>query len=197
MSSVLIRPIATPATGASIGTPASNSARQAPQTVAIDDEPFDSRMSETTRTVYGNSSSAGSTGEQRAARQDAVADLAPAGAAQELDLAHRERREVVVEHELLVGLLLVLLDELRVAAGAQRDRGQRLGLAAGEQRRAVRARQRADLDRDVADLVERAAVEAAALVEDGAAQDLLLEALRSRAWCAPTSCSSPAGSVCR
>ena len=59
---VLTRPMATPATGASIGTPASNSASEPPQTVAIDDEPFDSRMSETTRIVYGKSSSCGSTG---------------------------------------------------------------------------------------------------------------------------------------
>ena len=40
-----------PATGALIGTPASISASEAPQTVAIDDEPLDSRMSETTRIV--------------------------------------------------------------------------------------------------------------------------------------------------
>ena len=47
----LTRPIATPATGALIGTPASMSASEPPQTVAIDEEPLDSRMSETTRTV--------------------------------------------------------------------------------------------------------------------------------------------------
>ena len=40
-----------PATGASSGTPASISASEPPQTEAIDEEPFDSRMSETTRTV--------------------------------------------------------------------------------------------------------------------------------------------------
>ena len=42
-------PIATPATGAFSGTPASISESDAPQTVAIEDDPFDSRMSETTR----------------------------------------------------------------------------------------------------------------------------------------------------
>ncbi len=47
----LTRPIATPATGAAIGTPASISARVAPQTDAIELEPFDSRMSLTTRSV--------------------------------------------------------------------------------------------------------------------------------------------------
>ena len=38
------------------------SARDDPHTVAIEDEPFDSRMSETMRIVYGKSSYAGSRG---------------------------------------------------------------------------------------------------------------------------------------
>ena len=49
------RPIAMPAHGAFIGTPASISASEPPQTVAIEDEPFDSRMSDTKRMVYGKS----------------------------------------------------------------------------------------------------------------------------------------------
>ena len=48
-----------PATGRLIGTPASISDSEEPQTDAIDDEPLDSRMSETTRIVYGKSSVAG------------------------------------------------------------------------------------------------------------------------------------------
>ena len=51
VSSSSTRPIAAPATGALIGTPASISASAPPQTVAIEDEPFDSVMSETMRTV--------------------------------------------------------------------------------------------------------------------------------------------------
>ena len=47
----LIRPIATPAQAAFIGTPASISDSEPPQTVAIDEEPFDSRTSETMRIV--------------------------------------------------------------------------------------------------------------------------------------------------
>jgi hypothetical protein len=54
-------PMAMPATCDLSGTPASMSASEAPHTVAIEDEPFDSRMSETTRIVYGNSSFTGST----------------------------------------------------------------------------------------------------------------------------------------
>ena len=44
-------PIAMPATWPFIGTPASISERQPPQTEAIDEEPFDSVISETTRSV--------------------------------------------------------------------------------------------------------------------------------------------------
>ena len=43
--------MAIPATGRAIGTPASISASEVPQTVAIEDEPFDSVISETTRIV--------------------------------------------------------------------------------------------------------------------------------------------------
>ena len=57
----LTRPMAIPATDALIGTPASINANEAPQTEAIEDEPFDSVISETTRTAYGNSSSEGIT----------------------------------------------------------------------------------------------------------------------------------------
>ncbi len=66
-SSSLISPMAMPATGRLIGTPASISASDAPHTVAIDDEPFDSVISDTTRIVYGNGSLSGISG--RTARQ--------------------------------------------------------------------------------------------------------------------------------
>ena len=51
VSSSITRPIATPATGAFSGTPASIIASDPPQTDAMDDDPLDSRISETTRTV--------------------------------------------------------------------------------------------------------------------------------------------------
>ena len=51
-----------PATGALIGTPASMSASVEPQVEAIEEEPFDSSTSDTTRMEYGNSSSLGRTG---------------------------------------------------------------------------------------------------------------------------------------
>ena len=67
-----------PETGALIGTPASISASVEPQTEPIDDEPFDSSVSETMRIVYGKSSASGIVGLERALRERAVADVAAA-----------------------------------------------------------------------------------------------------------------------
>ena len=89
---------------------------------------------------------------ERPAGQVAVADVAARGAAHELRLAHREGREVVVEQERVLALALVLLDDLGVVGGAEGRGHQGLGLAAGEERGAVRAGQEADLAGDRADL---------------------------------------------
>ena len=58
----LMSPMAIPATAALIGTPASIRAIEPAHTVAIEEEPFDSRMSLTMRIVYGKLVSAGITG---------------------------------------------------------------------------------------------------------------------------------------
>src|SRR5579875_792470 len=55
----ITNPMAIPAQGDFSGTPASMSESEAPHTLAIDEEPFDSMMSETTRIAYGNSASGG------------------------------------------------------------------------------------------------------------------------------------------
>ena len=120
MSPSFTRPIATPATEPLIGIPACISASEAPQTVAIDDDPFDSRMSDTTRSVYGDSSSAGSTASIARERQRAMTDLAPPNAAHAAHFANRERREVVVQHEPPLLLALVALQPLRIVGRAQR-----------------------------------------------------------------------------
>src|SRR5437870_4383944 len=79
----------------------------------------------------------------------AVADLPPAGTAQELHLPHREGGEVVVQHEaLLVVGLLHRVDDLHVLGGAEGHGDEGLRLAAGEQRRPVGAGQHADLAAD-------------------------------------------------
>src|SRR5687767_15610596 len=54
--------MATPPTEPRSGTPACIIASEPPQTEAIDEEPLDSRMSETIRIAYANSSSGGRSG---------------------------------------------------------------------------------------------------------------------------------------
>src|SRR6266542_4444862 len=58
----ITNPIATPATGDFKGTPASINDKIPPQTLAIDDEPFDSVISDTMRIVYGKTDSSGRIG---------------------------------------------------------------------------------------------------------------------------------------
>ena len=103
-----------------------------------------------------------------------MADLAAAQAAGGLGLARRERREVVVEHELLGALHEHFVLDLLVEFRTERHGRERLGLAAGEDRRAVCRGQVAHLTPDRADLVGLAAVEAQPFVEDHVAHGLLL-----------------------
>ena len=113
----------------------------------------------------------------RAPGELAVADLAPAGAAHAPRLAHRERREVVVEHEALFAGALERVDELLVLAGAEGRNDKRLRLAAREQRRAVRARQHVHLRQDGAHGLQVAPVDALARLDDVVANDLALQRL--------------------
>ena len=71
-----MRPIAIPPTGFLILTPASISESVEPQTEAIEEEPFDSRMSDTTRIVYGNSSAGGIIGSECPLGERPVTDVA-------------------------------------------------------------------------------------------------------------------------
>ena len=164
-----------PAVGAFSGTPASISASEEPQTVAIDEEPFE----------FGDlGDDADRVGEFRRRRQHrpdgapgelAVADFAPAGRAHAARLADRIGREVVVEQEALLVGAFERVDVLLVLAGAERGDDQRLRLAAGEQRRAVRARQDADLRQDRPHRLHVAPVDADAVVENVPAHDLGLQ----------------------
>src|SRR5215211_5368523 len=112
---------------------------------------------------------------ERPLRERAVADVAALRAAHEAGLANRERREVVVV-EVVLGLQEAERVEPHLVAG-RAERGDREGLrlAAGEDRRAVRARRHAHLDPDVADLVRGAAVGALLVDGDPLADDVLLE----------------------
>src|SRR4051794_7255964 len=113
--------------------------------------------------------------DQRALGECAVADVAALGAAHEARLAHGEGREVVVVEVALGGLQPERVQAHLFARGAEGDHGEGLGLAAGEQRRAVRARQRLDLDGDRPDLLLGAAVRALLADRDALADDPLLQ----------------------
>ena len=106
-----------------------------------------------------------------------MADLAASGAAEAARLADREGREVVVQHEGLFVGAFKRVDILLVLAGAERGDHQRLGLAAGEQRRAMGARQHRSLAHDRPHGDEIAPVDALAGIEDAVADDVLLEML--------------------
>ena len=164
-----------PATGRLIGTPASISDSEEPHTEAIEEEPLDSRMSDTTRIEYGKLLDRRDHRRERALGERAVADVAALDAAHAARLPDREGREVVVVPVVLFRLQAERVEAHLLLERAHRDDAQRLRLPAREQRRAVRARRHADFDRDVADLVLRAAVGALLLDGDALADDRLLE----------------------
>src|SRR5262249_10536515 len=89
----------------------------------------------------------------------------------------RKRREVVVQHEALLGLAFKTFDALRVVRRAQRGSHQSLGLAAGEDRGTVRAWQNAHFDPNVTNLVEFAGIGTAALVRNLVTEDALTQRL--------------------
>ena len=102
-------------------------------------------------------------GQQGALGQRTVADLAAAGAAGGLGLAHGVAGEVVVVH---VALLRLLPDGVQLLVGGQsvqRADGQDLRLAAGEQAGAVDPGQHAHLGVQGTDLVLLAAIHAVTL----------------------------------
>ena len=106
-----------------------------------------------------------------------MADFAAAGRTHAAGLTDRIGREVVVQQEgFLVGAGQ-RVDILLVFAGAERGDDNRLGLAAGEQRRTMRARQDADFRLDAAHGLQVAAVDARAGVQDVPAHDLGLQVL--------------------
>src|SRR3954470_23140120 len=167
--------MAMPATGRSIGTPAFISERLEPHTEAIDDEPFDSRMSETTRIVYGKSSTDGTTGTSARSASAPWPMSRRFGPPRRPRLPDREGREVVVVEVELLRLEAERVEPHLLARRAERDHRQRLRLAAREERRAVGARGDADLDRDRTDLLRGAPVGTLLVDGDPLADRLLLE----------------------
>ncbi len=103
-----------------------------------------------------------------------MADLAAARAAGCAGLADGVRREVVVV-DVPLGLLVgQVIHQLVVLGAAQRAGGQHLRLAAGEHTGAMDAGQDADFGSQRADLVDAAAIHALALIEQPAADHVLL-----------------------
>ena len=129
----MTKPIATPATGALIGTPASIIARSRRR-------PTPSKRSRSIEDVGDDADRVREIGfgrhhrRERALGQSAMADLATAGAAHRLDFADRKRREVVVQHEALPHFAVDHFDLLLVVVGAERDGDERLRLTAREER---------------------------------------------------------------
>ena len=119
-----IRPIAMPAVGRFSGTPASISASEAPQTEAIDEEPFE--LGDLRDDAHG----VGELVMRRQHRVDrapgelAVADLAALGAAETAGLADRVGRKVIVQQERLLVRSRQRVDILLVLAGTERGHHQ-------------------------------------------------------------------------
>ncbi len=154
------------------------SASDAPQTVACELEPFDSRCVADHAQGVRESLLGGNHRRESAFRQGAVADFTAAGAAHEAGLTHAEGREIVVQHEALGSFTrLQQLDALLVVLGSQCNGDQGLGFAAGEQGRAVSTRQNAGFDGDLADLVHRAAIGTAAADQHFVAEDALFKSV--------------------
>ena len=104
-----------PPTGALIGTPASISASVDPQTEPIDDDPFDSSVSETMRIVcelVGRRDHR----LERPLGERTVPDVAALGAAHEGRLPDRVGREVVVVHVTALLLEREVVDALPLLA---------------------------------------------------------------------------------
>ncbi len=81
-----------------------------------------------------------------------------------------------MQHEALECVVLEeQIEALHIVLGAESHCGKRLRLAAREERRAVNARQQADFTSDLANLVERAGIRTAALVDNVLAEDALME----------------------
>ena len=119
--------------------------------------------------------------QQRTARERTVADLATLRRADAAGLTGGERREDVLVHVATVLLRGERVELLLHLEHVQRGDAQDLGLAALEQRRAVHARDHADLGVQRADVGQAAAVDADLVAQDALADELLGQRAERRA----------------
>ena len=174
----LMSPMATPETGADIGTPASMRASVDPQVDAIEDDPLDSRYLGYHADCVREVVLAGKHRDDGALGKCAVADLAALGGAHAPGLAGAVGREVVLVHVALALFGPDGVKALPLVEHAQRADGKRLRLAALEQARAVHAGQVAGNDVQRPDLGGGSAVHALACLDDHLAHGSLLERLQ-------------------
>ena len=164
-----------PAVGAFSGTPASIKASDEPQTVAIDEEPFE--LGDLGDHPYR----VGKFGGRRQHRMDgapgkfAMADLAPPGRTHAASFADRIGGEIIMQQEALLISALQPIDILLVFAGPERGDDEGLSFAAGEQGRTMGARQNAHLREDRSHRLHVAPIDTDARVENVPAHDLGLE----------------------
>src|SRR3990167_7474698 len=161
-----IMPIAIPATGLAIGTPASMSANVPAHTDAIEVLPLLANDSQTMRMereqFFGGDDRA-----QSFFRQSAVAYHAAVHTADAAGLADRERGKVVMQHKALFAVLyLDAVDNLRGFGAPERERAENVRRSEIKQPRAVyHRRDAAGFGVERADFVHRAAVDALALFD--------------------------------
>ena len=169
--------MAIPATVSRIGTPASIRERHPPQTVAIEEDPLDDRMSETIRIGIGKGLAGRQNRKERPPRQDAVADFPPAGTPERFGLADAEGREIVVEKERAPLLAGDVVHPLLVMGGPQGHGHQGLRLAPVEEGRTVGAGQQTDLGADRPDFRIGAAVDSSVFLQNHLPEDSPLQRL--------------------
>src|SRR3546814_7237932 len=86
-------------------------------------------------------------------------------------------REVIMQHEALVGQASKAVNHLPGVLGAERRGADRLRFATREQRRTMRARQEADDRLNRANLLRIAPIDALTILQNGGANDLGLQLL--------------------
>jgi len=105
----------------------------------------------------------------------AVACFAATSEAKTAHFTDRIGREVIVQHEVIVGEPLQPVDHLLSVFGAQSGGADRLSFAAREQRRTMRAGQQANHGFDRANLIELAAIDTRAILDDRTANDFAFQ----------------------
>src|ERR1035437_1989593 len=113
--------------------------------------------------------------QQRPLGEMAMADLTPTGAAHRLVLAGAVGRHVVVVEEPLLGLRADRVDPLHVRGRGKGGDRQCVSLAAGEKPRTMSPWQDTNLDRNLAEFVDAAAIHSDALGDDHVARGLLVD----------------------